>query len=278
MTDIIVPVDFSADSINALDHAIVFAKKSGSGIKMIHVRKSKEFQVPEYFKDIDRFYGNTVEDYFIKLLGLYKNKTTVPLTYIITEGKVYKEICDLALDNKSEIIIMGTHGISGFEEFWIGSNAFRVVNNSSCPVLTIRNGFLKTDIKKIVVPIDSTDETTFKIPFTAKIARFFKAEVILISLNTSNTKELIKKTEKSLEIAQDILNSHGVKYKTDGLFGSNITETTIEYAINTGASLISIMTEQEKSTKNIWIGNFAQQMVNHSPVPVISFNHLNELI
>lgn len=278
MMNIIVPVDFSADSINALDHAIVFAKKSGSGIKMIHVRKTKEFQVPEYFKDIDRFYGNTVDDYFTKLLNLYGLKTKVPMSYVISEGKVYKEICELAIEEKSEIIIMGTHGISGFEEFWIGSNAFRVVNNSSCPVLTIRNGFLKTDIKKIVVPVDSTDETTFKIPFTAKIANIFKAEIILISLNTSNTPEIIRKTEESLKTAQDIIKTYGVKFKTDGLFGSNITETTIEYAINTGASLISIMTEQEKSTKNIWMGNFAQQMVNHSPIPVLSFNHLKELL
>ncbi|MFH2144072.1 MAG: universal stress protein [Bacteroidota bacterium] len=270
MSNIIVPIDFSADSINALEHAIIFAKKSKSKIKMIHVKKSKEFQVPDYFKDIDRFYGNTVEDYMVTLTNKYKTKVT--LEYEITEGKVYKEICNKALLDGSEIIIMGTHGISGFEEFWIGSNSYRVVNNALCPVLTIRNGYLNTEIKKIVVPIDSTNETNLKIPYTSKVAKYFNAEIHLISLNTSNSKSSHDKITDSQQKAFEHITRDGVKCIRDGLFGSNITETTIEYAINIDAQLISIMTEQVYSTKNLWMGNFAQQMVNHSPIPVISFN------
>jgi hypothetical protein len=49
----------------------------------------------------------------------------------------------------------------------------------------------------------------------------------------------------------------------------NVTDNTIEYATSVGANLISIMDEQEKAASNIWLGPYAQQMVNHSPIPVL---------
>jgi len=52
----------------------------------------------------------------------------------------------------------------------------------------------------------------------------------------------------------------------------NITEATIEYAKKIDANLISIMTEQETKTSNLWLGPYASQMVNHSPIPVLSIH------
>jgi nucleotide-binding universal stress UspA family protein len=50
----------------------------------------------------------------------------------------------------------------------------------------------------------------------------------------------------------------------------NLTVTTIEYAARVNANLIIIMTEQEKKVANFLIGNFAHQMMNTSPIPVLS--------
>ena len=55
------------------------------------------------------------------------------------------------------------------------------------------------------------------------------------------------------------------------MIGGNITELAIDYAKKVNADLIAIMTEQTQSAKNIILGPYAQQMVNHSPIPVISF-------
>jgi nucleotide-binding universal stress UspA family protein len=50
----------------------------------------------------------------------------------------------------------------------------------------------------------------------------------------------------------------------------NVTKTTIEYSGNVKADLIAIMTEQETTTANLFLGPYAQQMVNHSPIPILS--------
>ena len=61
-------------------------------------------------------------------------------------------------------------------------------------------------------------------------------------------------------------------YKEEFIETDHITEATIEYANKVNANLISIMTEQETKTSNLWLGPYASQMVNHSPVPVLSIH------
>jgi hypothetical protein len=68
----------------------------------------------------------------------------------------------------------------------------------------------------------------------------------------------------------DYCGERKIKYVSVVKESENITRTTIDYAETIGAGLIAIMTEQENTTANIFLGPYAQQMVNHSPVPVLS--------
>ena len=272
MKTILVPIDFSADSINALEHAIKFANAVKANIRMVHVQKSKNFKVPKYFIDFERMYSNNVDDYFKVILEKYKPKIMLGFDYVVRNGKVYREIVEQAIKDDAYLIIIGTHGISGFEEFWIGSNSYRVVSNAECPVVTIRNGYLRKTIKKIVLPIDMTIESRQKTNLTVEIAKFFNSEIHVVSVKETNTPAVVEKIERYVVQTTEYIKKKGIKCVNDSLLGSNITESTIEYAISVDAELISIMTEQVSSTKNLWLGKYAQQMVNHSPIPVLS-NH-----
>lgn len=273
MKTIIVPIDFSGDSINALEHAIKIANTVDANLRMVHVQKSNQFKVPKYFVDFNKMYSNDVHDYFKVLIDKYSKKIKTKFDYVLRQGKVYKEVVDQTKEDNAYMIVCGTHGISGFEEFWIGSNAYRIVSNAECPVLTIRNGYLKKSISKIVLPIDMTSESRQKTNFTVELAKFFDAEIHVVSVKETNTPAVINRIEKYVVQTTDYIKEKGIKCVNDSLFGSNITESTIEYAISVDAELISIMTEQVASTKNLWLGKYAQQMVNHSPIPVLS-NHV----
>ncbi len=52
----------------------------------------------------------------------------------------------------------------------------------------------------------------------------------------------------------------------------NLSQAIIDYAIEIDANLISIMREQEKAYKNLWLGPYAAQIVNQSPIPVLSLH------
>ena len=269
---ILIGIDFSDCSLNALEHAITIAQRSSSGITMVwvnHLDYSKEIFSIEP-KDLI----NEVEVKFKEIIKKYKSRLgREEFNYQIRKGKVYKEICTVADEINAFLIVIGTHGSTGFEEFWIGSNANRVVSTSRKPIITIRAGVdIDKGLKKIVMPFDSTKVTRQKLPMTALLAKFFNAEVHILGMYTSKLDDIRYRIRNYVEQAKDYLGENDILYKAEFIETDHITEATIEYANKINANLISIMTEQETKTSNLWLGPYASQMVNHSPVPVLSIH------
>ena len=194
------------------------------------------------------------------------------IEYKLKKGKVYYEIDNLARNTDASFIIAGTHGISGFEEYWIGSNAFKIVTYASRPVITVRHDFpVKKSIDKILVPIDSSVETLHKLPEVVRLARLFKSEVYLIATHSSHLKSIQRITEKYMQQASSHLFANGVKFFEDSLVSNDGTKSVLSYAVDIQADLIAIMTEAE-TPANILVGPHAQQLINQSPVPVLSIH------
>ncbi len=273
MRHILVPIDFSGDSVHALENAIKYANVLSTNIRLIHVtKKNAVYNGTIDFHDYSKILSNSIDDYFELIINKYKSQLNGSFDYKIREGKVYAEITNQAKYDDALMIIMGTHGMSGFEARWVGSNAFRVVANSACPVITIRLGFEKLGVKKIVMPLDQSNETRQKVPFVTEIAVAFGAEIYLVDIHSSTKKSVIEKLNKySIQVA-DYIKKKNVKCYRESLVGDNITDSVLDFAKKTDADLISIMTEQSESTKNFIVGTYAHQMINHSPIPVISFN------
>lgn len=269
---ILVGIDFSDCSINALEHAITIARKAKSGIAMVwinHLDYSKEiFSVePQNLeKEVTIRFEALVKKY---QYHLHEEK----IEYHIKKGKIYKEICKVANDIDAFLIVIGTHGSSGFEEFWIGSNANRMVSGSTRPIITIRAGIdIGTDLKKIVLPLDSTKITRQKLPMTALLAKYFNSEVHILGMLTTTSDDIRYRVKNYVSQAEEYFAENGIKYKSTFIDAANITEETVNYAKGIKANLISIMTEQETTAANLFLGPYASQMVNHSPIPVLSIH------
>jgi len=270
MKKIVVAVDFSSGSIHALEYAISIANMSKSGILMIWVDKTAD---PEsiYSTSVESYRGEVIKR-FRELIDEYQPKLTGgKLDYKLRKGKIFSGIVNTAKSKKADLIISGSHGVSGFEEFWIGSNANRVVGHAYCPVITVRNGFeIKDTLKKIVVPIDQSKHTLIKIPFTAMLAKLFKAEVHIVVVFSTNLKTMNKRVENYADKARKYFDNENVKYIVEHIHSQNATKSAIDHAKTVDADLISIMTEQDERRDSGLLGPCAQQMVNHSPIPVLS--------
>ncbi|MEA3504085.1 MAG: universal stress protein [Bacteroidota bacterium] len=270
MKKILVAIDFSEGSINALEHALVLAKKNGSDIIMVWVN-------PDTFKFLIKEEGNgkentKAETAFESLWKQYNSEMgTGKLEYVITQGQIYEEIVKIALVEDVDLLVCGTHGVSGFSEFWMGSTAFRLIMASSVPVLSVQNKIAsKKTIDKILLPIDSTIETRQKIVIAVELAKKFDAEIHVLSLYTTKVEEIRMLVDSYSKQTVKYAESEGVKCILTNVYGGNITNLTLDYADEISADLIVIMTEQEISTMNLWMGTYAKQMVNHSKIPVLS--------
>jgi len=270
MKHIIVPIDFSKESLNGLRLAILFANQFGSNIQMVYVQKPvSEFGrvgVEEEHRIASKNFEKLVEEYSSKL------NDSLSLSYIIKKGKVYREVVNQAQAFEDTAIICSTHGASGFEEFFIGSNSFKIISATECPVITIRHDSAPHEIKKIVMPIDITSDTRQKVPITTEIAKMFGAEIHVVSVSSIQTDEVVTKLNAYTKQVCDYLKDYDVPYKTSSLNGDNVTDITIEYALDINADLISIMTEQSRALSNFVLGSYAQQMLSKSPIPVLSVN------
>ncbi|MCF8217875.1 MAG: universal stress protein [Bacteroidales bacterium] len=272
---IIVGMDFSEGSEVALNYAIRLANKLYANILMVWVEKEKASS--SVYKSEEHDPQEEASKRFEDLIQKKKDSLTGgKFMYKIRSGKVHKEIASQAKYHEAFLVVVGTHGISGFEEFWIGSSAYRIVTSSPCPVITIRYEEAEDrPIKKIVLPVDSTRQTRQKSPFVATLAKLFEAEVVVLGVYTTMGTAVKMLVNGYVDQTAKYMEENNVKYSVDSREAGNITDTTIEYAREVNADMIAIMTEQETTTANLLLGPYAQQMVNHSPIPVLSVRPKN---
>lgn len=269
MKQIIVAIDFSKTSLNALAYGIHIAGKAGADVQMVWVdNTTSEEVVFEGFAHEER---NEKVALLKELQEKYaRTLKNGKLDFKTRKGKVYIELAQQAKSSGADLIIAGTHGVSGFEEYWIGSNAYRIVTSVPCPVITLRHDCAVGDIKKIIIPIDSSQETRQKIPVAVNVASLFDSEIHILSLYSTPLKSVQKRVDNYARQVEEYCKERNIRFVTVTKESENITRTTIDYAEAVSADMIAIMTEQETTTANIFLGPYAQQMVNHSPVPVLS--------
>jgi len=269
MYHIVVPIDFSEEALHGLNLAILLANKIESEIEMVYVQKKSLDYNPGSKEEEQRF----AEKEFEKIISQYSSKlpANTKLKYIIKSGRIYREIVNQAESFKDSFIVASTHGASGFEKFFIGSNAFKIISATNRPVFTIRGNQIPNQISKIILPLDITADTRQKLPFTAEIAQQLGAEIHVVTVTSLQTEDISKKLASYSKQVCEYLDSKKITYITESLVGSNITDLTLDYAGLVNADLISIMTEQV-ADGNYIMGTAAQEMLNKSTIPVLSIN------
>ena len=271
---IIVAMDFSEGSINALQFAIITANALNANIMMVWVDKKKLSNTVYSNASDPRL---EVKKRFEELIDKYsKDLKNGRFLYKMRNGRVFKEVTNQAKYHDADLIVAGTHGTSGFDEFWMGSNAYKLVAHAECPVLTLRNyDFSNQKLQKILLPIDSTRETRQKISFTSFLAKHAGAEIVVLSIYSSKVDTIRTLVDSYSEQTMKYLEHNNIKCSLETIDAENITNCTVEFAKENNIDMISIMTDQETAPMNLFLGPYAQQMVNHCPIPVLSIRSKN---
>jgi nucleotide-binding universal stress UspA family protein len=268
MKRIIVPIDFSQESIHVLELAIVYANKFNSDLQMVFVQSKK---MGRFHIELINQYNTALEEFEI-LLRKYKPQLhqDCDFSYIIKSGRISEEVANQAEAFDDSIIICSTNGESGFSDFMMGSNAYKIIQSTDRPVISVTSDKYIGNVDKIVLPLDITNETREKVPLVAKIAKAFNSEVHIIKVTSSTNEGVHNKLKMYSTQVKKFFDEQGVKYQSSLLVGENVTESTIEYAKTIDADLIAIMTEQTSAISNFILGSYAYQMLNTSPIPVLS--------
>lgn len=140
---ILVPVDFSDYSKNALRYAIDFAKDVSAKLFLIYVVEPiiypADFSMGQVaLPSVDLELNSRAKE---ELENLARREIPEDIKYdvIIKTGKPFVEINETAGEVDADIIIIATHGHTGVEQLLFGSTAEKVVRKAPCPVLTLRD-------------------------------------------------------------------------------------------------------------------------------------------
>lgn len=272
MKKLIVPIDFSDLSHRAIDFAIKLSKHFPGEIQMVYVQKTSADLCPtstiEVYEKADQKFKELVSQY----------KTQIPaeteLSYVIRRGSIFKEVISLT-KREDSFIVLSTHGASGYESLFLGSNAFKIISYAECPVFTVGGSFHTEKIERIVMPLDVSFESRQKVPITAEIAKKYGAEVHIVTVSSSHVWDIRQRLHSYTDIVSNYFKRNSIPHKTELLIGHNIADITLEYSKKIKADLISIMSEQEKQLNNHFLGTYAHQMVNKAEVPVMAISALH---
>lgn len=136
---ILVPVDFSDCSRDALEYAAMMAKQFKAEVVLLHVIESQgltggfSLSVEERDHALEAVGGKLLADAAATLEG-----DGIEVAREVRKGVPYQEILKGAADHRADLIVMGTNGRAGLERLVLGSVAERIVQMGKCPVLTIR--------------------------------------------------------------------------------------------------------------------------------------------
>lgn len=265
MKPIIVGTDFSKGSYMALELAIDVANRFQSDIILIWARREKLLFSDEQLDTMT----NLAQDKLQMLCDKYQPAMKYgKMRWQITNGKVAPALATTATRELASMIIIGTNGASGFEKYWIGSQAVRIVQDSPCPVLTVRQGYnFHKKLERIVVPLRVNANSRQKVPPAASMAKIFDSEVHILALLDMKEEEGTLKAY--VQQAIDYLEKEGVEYKVETREYSNYCDTVMNYCDDIKADLVVINTEQDRIISQIFLGTNAQQIVHRSQIPVL---------
>ena len=135
-TKILFPTDFSSCSDAPLEYATALARDMDASLLIVHVEEP-----PWAYRGGELYYGAsdpTVAELETMLAKIVPTDPAVPCEHRLLSGDAARTIVELAAEEEVELIVLGTHGRTGFRRLLMGSIAEAVVRTAPCPVLTLR--------------------------------------------------------------------------------------------------------------------------------------------
>jgi nucleotide-binding universal stress UspA family protein len=295
--NIVVPIDFSEMSVQAIQIARQLARRVGAAIHLAHVRQfnyALDFVAPA--PPIIPFsfmtYEQVGEQTALKQLKKVAGECGVASAScdVLSGAPPFDEICRLVQAVPGDLVVMPTHGRTGLKHVFLGSTAERIVQHSSCPVLVTRakaamsqNGS-QAITKTILVPVDFSSCSREGLRYAIAFANEFRARIILLHATyvgyiysaegtalydiPALQKAARKAAERKMRDLVRSMDFGAVKFETAFTDGSPVVDICA-FAKDHDVDLIITSTHGFTGFTHVLIGSVAEQVVRHAPCSVL---------
>jgi nucleotide-binding universal stress UspA family protein len=268
--NILVPVDFTQISTNAIEYVKHLAKKMNSKVVLLHTNKLV-IVTNEVMDTIYTGLDDNDEDVHLKLDVLLREFKYIGLvaTKKVGLGVLADDVKDAVAEFDIDLIVTGTSGAKGVDAFFFQTTSVTIFKEVTCPVLIIpANAIFKT-IHKMMYATDFLEADIQELEYVCDVAAVFDAEVI-VSHIYSNSDEL-NKNKLALDLLA-ITMARTIEYKNISykLFYNENVHDGLEQNIETLDIDILCMAKSEKNFfQNVFSKSNTKVMAYHTRVPLL---------
>jgi nucleotide-binding universal stress UspA family protein len=186
---VLCPLDFSESSRTSLGYAGAIAGHFASRLTLLAVNDPLLGEAAELAAGPAHLVDDTVREMEKFFRETFKQKPAGldDVRLEVATGKPAPEILRISREQNSELIVMGSHGATGFRKLFFGSTTERVLRETAVPVLVTPGGHpprtgdeLRKAVRRILAPVDLTAATARQLSIVAEIARAIDVPLVLL--------------------------------------------------------------------------------------------------
>lgn len=294
--DVLFPTDFSKDSQHALPYALAMARVAGGTVRFVHVvRPMEDFVVygarPQGV-EFDQAFESVRENAEQQLRQMVRDAKTRKIDAVshLAVGEPAEEILRVAAEENCSLIVVATHGHSGFDALVFGSTCERLVRSSPVPVLTIKNpgyefvraGSTEVDLDYILFPCDFSDFSYETLPLATTLCGLLGATLVLA--------HVVEPHLETVDYLPQLASSHVESIRSQNLarleeLAATIPDVKTEVRIlagsphrelvrlinDMGIGLTILATHGRSGISRFVFGSVAEKLLRASPSPVLTF-------
>jgi nucleotide-binding universal stress UspA family protein len=254
---ILVLWDFTTKAEYAFAHAANIAKVTGVDITLLHVVKSE--------KDI-----SPAQQKLGEIAKNLSEESTITVHVQIIKGSIFKTISEYASHSHVVMVVMGTHGIKGFQHI-SGSWALKVIRGSKVPFMVVQEMPTTDKYDNILFPLDFKKENLEKLKGVNLMYNLYKSNIHIIYPHVSD-RTFKQMTHSNLVFCKKYFENQQIPYTIDTI-GKDFARETVEYAKKINANLIIITISKTLTFADYLMGPSEQAIIaNDAKIPVMVFS------
>lgn len=265
---ILVPVDFSENSKKALEFAVSLAKKKKGSIIILHVIEAIYDFAAQAAIVIEGMHRDA-ESYLDQLVKSYE-KEGIQIQRLIKDGTVSIMTAKTAEETNSNLIVIGTQGVTGIKRTLLGSTSIEVIKASECPVLLVPADANVKNIEKVALALEFADHEELFLERVIEMSKSWDLKLDFLHIQIlNNFKEelMMLGLEAFVQKKYPELNA-----KLETFRSENLIDGLDEY-LRKNENVILVMCHNQK---NFWDQILSKsktiQMAYHTHVPLLIMN------
>tara|TARA_A100000171_G_C2140541_1_gene155494 strand:+ start:10055 stop:10888 length:834 start_codon:yes stop_codon:yes gene_type:complete len=274
MKTILIPIDFSSTSSKALEIGATIAKRISAKIVLTHMAgiekgvltRTTNFEETLYHTKLaEKQYSELLKQPFLE---------GILVEPVLQKTLNFSSINNFAKDIDASLIVMGSHGSSGLNEIFKGSNAEKVVRSSEIPLLVVKENELAFAPERLIFASNFDEEACDAYSKIVEIAELLSVQIELLYVNLPGKEFIstIEMDEKLLRFFNKVNHPDPVNaIKTvNRVADYSVEEGVFNFASLSGADIIAIPTHGRMGLSHLLNGSIGEDIANHSTLPVLT--------